>query len=179
MCRQPYGARFHHSKEHCPNLIPTEEDKRMHGNLKKLNYTPIFVTYDAKNGLKRKHESLAHMYNEWYSEYINSTSPRLFVRTEDLVFRPKETLHKVCSCFGGTVRPALKVMSTDVKKRMADIGTRQTSLLKALISYGHRAGRREGYEQNPNQLNAARDILDPNVMDYFGYSYEDEDVAII
>jgi hypothetical protein len=143
----------------------------MHTNLQKLNYTPIFVVYDKKKDLRRKHESLAHMYNEWYNEYVNATFPRLIVRMEDLVFRPKETISTICSCFGGTIRSPLVMMKADVKKDVADKGTRQTGLLKSVISYGHRTGRREDYE--PYQLQAARDILDPVLLDTLGYSYED------
>jgi len=129
LCRQRYSTHwFHNAQAHCPNLIPNEIDhywynytikhgkRGIHKLLKDpwlrdnlldfANYTldskvvPVRVRY--KSGTLF-HESLAHMYNEWYHEYLDADYPRIIVRLEDLVFHAKEVVTKICDCMGGVV----------------------------------------------------------------------------
>jgi hypothetical protein len=48
---------------------------------------------------------------------------------------------------------------------------RITGLIRAVIKYGNITNRRKGYP--PFQLEAAEEVLDPKLMDLFGYCYEE------
>lgn len=123
MCRVRYSAHwFHVVPDHCPNFIANEVEKEwfhkplqvvkkhfhndvwLVDNLKKANFTldkkvvPLWVKYHSEN---RQHESLAHMWTDWYKDYYDADYPRLMVRLEDLVFYPHETLKQICECANG------------------------------------------------------------------------------
>lgn len=83
MCRHGYTAKWNRSRNNCPNLYDGNE-------------------VNAKFGPGPSHHlSLAHMWNDWNRAYFNATYPRLMIRFEDVVFFPKETARKICTCVGG------------------------------------------------------------------------------
>mmetsp|Transcript_61175 Transcript_61175/g.68507 ORF Transcript_61175/g.68507 Transcript_61175/m.68507 type:complete len:204 (+) Transcript_61175:1-612(+) len=124
MCKTRYSAHWYHIvPDHCPNFIPnniehdwfnkTDKEVKKHYKrdpwkvdnvLNKANYTldkqvvPLYVRYNSENST---HDSLVHMWKDWYQEYYDVTYPRLMLRLEDLVFYPHETLKQVCGCVGG------------------------------------------------------------------------------
>ena len=101
--------------------------------------------------------------------------PRLIVRMEDLVFRAENVVPKICECFGGKWNHASQNdidhhSKTANRNSGIDIGL-GSGLLRSVIRYGNRASRREHYQSI--QLEAARKVLNPELMALFGYSYED------
>ena len=70
MCRQPYGAQYSFAKSSCPNLVPYPSDIEAHPRFAKMKYIPVTVKYDMRVGFRRKYESMGHLWNEWYGEYI-------------------------------------------------------------------------------------------------------------
>jgi hypothetical protein len=174
MCRQPYEAQFDHTREDCPHLIPTETDLKAHPRYEKFKYIPVHVIYNRKEHISVRHDSLAHYYNEWYQDYKNFTDfPRLIVRMEDLIFHGEETIAQICECAGGQSRTGSRFSHVQDTAKIGDTrrGTPDTGLLGAIIKYGNASNRRVGYA--PVQLQAAKDLLDPELMKIFGYKYED------
>jgi hypothetical protein len=137
-----------------------------------MKYVPVHARY--VKGLYIKYPSLVHLWNEWYNAYANVTEfPRIIVRMEDVIFRGETVLPKICECFGGTYRQPDQVRrSADVANRNSGIDTSSGSgLLRSVIKYGSKALRRKHYQKI--QFEAAKDLLDPHLMELFGYSYED------
>lgn len=126
MCKTRYSAHWYHIAEiHCPNFIATDVERNWFFKTKqqirqhygpdpwkvdnvneKANYTldkkviPLWVRYHSENW---KHESLAHMWMDWYQDYYDAAFPRLMIRLEDLVFYPHETIRQICECGGGSI----------------------------------------------------------------------------
>lgn len=92
---------------------------------------------------------------------------------EDLVFHPKEVIPQICECAGFKTKEKIH-HKKDVANynRGIDKDTSQgAGLLRSVIRYGDPMSRRKGY--TPCQLWAAKDVLDPRLMETFGYKYED------
>ena len=126
MCRARYSAHWYHVvPDHCPNFVASNVERewfnktkaqltrhykgdpwKVDNVLEKAGYSPdqatvpLWVRYHSEN---RRHRSLAHMWADWYDEYLAAGDdfPRLMLRLEDLVFRPRETLRRVCECVDG------------------------------------------------------------------------------
>ncbi len=125
MCKTRYSAHWYHIVPlHCPNFIANHVEKewfykkkpevrkyyegdpwKIDNVMEKANYTldkkviPLWVRYHSENW---KHESLAHMWTDWYKDYYDAEFPRLMIRLEDLVFYPHETIRQICECAGGS-----------------------------------------------------------------------------
>ncbi|KAL7563940.1 hypothetical protein ACA910_017555 [Epithemia clementina (nom. ined.)] len=96
MCRHKYEMSWPHNPYRCPNLVPSADDPPI---LQHISSIPVVVDYG--DGMQRIHESLVHHYNEFYGAYLNATWPRIMVRYEDLIFRPRQVIEQVCTCAGG------------------------------------------------------------------------------
>ena len=97
MCRHPYAAKWIHNEHHCPVLVPAEHDFEHHGtqllvessdshdnnNNNNINpgqnrsSVPVTIGYPRKAA---KFESMAHLWSQWYNEYLDADYPRLIVR---------------------------------------------------------------------------------------------------
>jgi hypothetical protein len=170
MCNQPYSAIFEHAKHLCPNIKPYPDDIKAHPRFGKVPYVPVSVIYS--NEYIIKHQSLGHLWNEWHQEYMNVSFPRLIVRMEDIVFQAETVLPQICQCIGGEYSPRF-VHYAEVSNTNIGIETSGpiTGLIRAVIKYGNITNRRKGYP--PFQLEAAKEVLDPKLMELFGYRYEE------
>ena len=81
MCRHKYALNWRHTKVHCPNLVPTKRDKAAWQVLQNETLVPVVVKY--AEDFQTHHDSIFHMYNEWYDLYFNATFPRIIVRFEE------------------------------------------------------------------------------------------------
>mmetsp|Transcript_15499 Transcript_15499/g.28863 ORF Transcript_15499/g.28863 Transcript_15499/m.28863 type:complete len:449 (+) Transcript_15499:273-1619(+) len=131
MCRHGYGTQWTHNTQLCHKTLGLRSPVRE-------------VPYGAKsNGthfIPNNYTSLAHMYMEWYSSYFYEQQyKRLMIRFEDLVFRPKEVVTRVCECVGGTIRSwkgkGKFVYKTKVSNKGPGHGQR-SDLLTAFTKYG-------------------------------------------
>lgn len=140
-----------------------------------MEYIPVHAKF--ANHLHIKYTSLAHLYNEWYNAYFNVTSyPRLMVRLEDIIFRAEEVVPKICECYGGEwMNRKENVVHHNAHVANRNIGIDMSSptsgLLGSIIKYGNRTLRRRHYRRI--QFVAAKEVLDPQLMEQFGYSFED------
>ena len=175
MCRRSYTAFWIHSSQHCPNLVPIEQElkrRKRHGNPNK-GPPPVRVRY---NSLNTTHTSLVHMWNDWYDEYIQADFPRVFVRMEDLVFHARNVTDTVCQCVGGQLkRKKIVYLQESAKKGDTTKGQYETTLLDAMIRYGS-LNRTEGMTQHDAAY--ARTALHRDLMDMFSYTIPDESMKV-
>mmetsp|Transcript_8708 Transcript_8708/g.24121 ORF Transcript_8708/g.24121 Transcript_8708/m.24121 type:complete len:258 (+) Transcript_8708:497-1270(+) len=162
MCKNPYTARWKHTKANCPNLA--DDDK---------NWNNLTVKYGAGT---QDYASLAHLYNDWYHGYTQHASyPWIMIRMEDLIFHTYDTIHQVCECAGGQLvsdnnsnETARRQLQYPLDSAKADSPGHDTStgLVQAWIKYS-RAPDVSSWTRT--DIQAAREILDADLLDVFGY----------
>jgi len=159
MCRHHYAARWPHTENHCPDFtLP---------NIKA-------VVHYAE--MSKNHDSILHLWNDWYTEYRTADFPHLIVRFEDLVFHPEEVTKQVCHCAGGEMRKDGKFIYIvdSAKKGKAAHGKNRTGYVDAIVKYGSAARRYDGYRYKED-LEYIRDNVDPQLMDIMQYPAIDPD----
>lgn len=153
-----------------------------------MKYIPVNVNYEYQDK-KEHYDSLVHLWNEWYQTYIKfddankhketaSTMkepafPFAVVRLEDLVFHAETVVPQLCECAGAEFRGEFKHTQT-IANPNAGIDLSQgldMGLLRSVIKYGNITNRRKGYPKF--QLEAAKELLDPRMMDLLAYPYEE------
>ena len=175
---------------HCPNFIPTEIERTWFNKSKvfvrqyyggdpwmvdnvidKANYTlessviPVRVRYKVTNEF---HDSMAHMWRDWYTEYFNATFPRLIVRLEDLVYNPRNVMKEVCECVGGSLAPNLTLLVNSAKKGLGNVhGKIKTGLLDAMFNHVH--GNMTAGMTRDDVLFANAVLNDSPLVSTFGY----------
>ncbi|CAB9516821.1 expressed unknown protein [Seminavis robusta] len=197
LCRQRYSTHwFHNAKEHCPNLVPNDIDRKWFKFVQKYgkrgvkslyndpwlsdnlldtaNFTldsevvPVRVRY--KSGTLY-HDSLPDMYNSWYHEYLDADFPRLVVRLEDLVFHAKEVVTKVCTCMGGSVRDDFNYITETAKVGDEHIHGKQedrTNMIKTFTKW-HAENRTKN--MTSEDVAYAKESLDADLLKMFQYSH--------
>ena len=179
MCRNPYTAKWKgvHDKKTCPQLKTKEVDVDQ--------YNPVDVVFGSGS---THHASLASMWNDWYGEYMfgNETTasdsettdapfPRLIIRFEDVIFFPYEVTKQICSYAGGVI--AHREDDKDVAsnsfhyvvrsaKKGFGHGEKRNGLIDSWARYG--TDPKQNYSEEEIQI--AKEILNPLFMDTFGYS---------
>lgn len=174
MCRHAYGASWRHVDAHCPNLVPNavdtaEEERRTRKvQLTPTGGIPVDVEYAEFNV---HHDTLVGFWNDWYSQYVNVSWPRLLVRFEDLIFYPVEVTKTVCECAGGQLNPnkPFQFIVDSAKHGNKAHGKERTGYIDALVKYGTEAGRYNGYDTA--DLEYARKYLNPDLMAKFKYKF--------
>jgi len=77
VCKNKYAINWRHHESHCPNLVPTEHDRRLFRELRPKDVIDIRVRYDLdKPGIPYK--SLAHFWSQYYNEYLDADYPVMF-----------------------------------------------------------------------------------------------------
>ena len=115
MCHHPYAASWRHRRLHCPNLVANSDDEMagIHGQGDEKSIG-VSIKYNENNSTR--HESLAGLWNDWYSEYYKAPWPRLIVRSEDLLFYPEFVITKACQCAGGKIMFENFIFADDATK---------------------------------------------------------------
>ena len=161
-CKHPYQAKWHHTKNHCPNLVPNAADMEIFPFQTKT--VPVEVKYNPPASF----DSLAHLWSEWYRQYYDADYPRLIVRFEDLQFHPKKMIDLVCQCAGAVPREKGKfTYIVDSGKWGAGHSGNQTNLISAIIKYGTDKKRFSGMTREDMEL--ASEALDARLMQLFQY----------
>jgi hypothetical protein len=164
-CSHPYAAKWPHTKDHCPNLVPSPDDYKIPGASFPGNSIPVTVKYNPP----AEYESLAHYWTKWNQEYLEADYPRLIVRFEDLQFHAKEMINLVCECAGAVPRDPNAAFTYIVDSGKWGAGHRgqQTNLITAMIKYGTDARRFSGMTRE--DMEYAATALDPELMQLFQY----------
>lgn len=203
MCRHGYTAHWFHTTKHCPNFIPSDIDYVMLESPQhddnvitpleldggdyvddddpEANFSnttkviPVSVKY---NFLTTHHESLAHMWNDWYDEYVQADFPRIFVRMEDLVFHARNVTETMCKCAGGRLARGARFQYTrrSAKEEELHEGQLETTMLDAMIRYGSAKDRTKGMTIKDKEF--AQSVISHDLMELFGYTFpQDETVT--
>lgn len=124
MCESPYTMDWNHSSSHCPNLI--EESTIMETDVttftKDLPASMGVNVFIRWGRFQRTFDSLAHVWNQWYKEYVEADFPRLIVRFEDLIFHTEEVLHEIHDCAGAEWKQDYLIYPTAPAKTAAYFG---------------------------------------------------------
>jgi hypothetical protein len=68
MCRHKYEARWQFTDKHCPNLVPTVDDKHRFQDLKEKETVPVTIDFSISKRFRVTYDSLVHLWNEWVRE---------------------------------------------------------------------------------------------------------------
>lgn len=174
MCRNPYGAKWPHHEDHCPNLVVNKVDQERFGD-RPFN-SSIAVTTKYTFGTPRKNNiqkiqlhyaSLAHLWNDYYREFLDSTSPRLMIRYEDILYHAPMVFKAISACIGVDVE---QFQYVTVKSKTH--GSGGTDFIKALAKYGDDEARVAPLTTMDRIF--ARQVLDQRLMKTFQYKYPEE-----
>jgi hypothetical protein len=127
---------------------------------------PVYVKYNRET---TNHDSLAHMWNDWYHDYYNATFPRVIVRYEDLLFYAKEVTRAACRCFGGRLFPQFTHIGHSAK--VGDIHMNKTSLIDNMIKFNHNTDMDRVKGMTQDDLAFARVNLANDLMKSFAYRH--------
>jgi hypothetical protein len=171
MCKNPYSARWPHHRQ-CPNLKQQQQQQQQHDNQDEDDWNRVTVKYGAAT---ETYTSLAHLWNEWYSEYDAHSGedpaqnyPWIMVRMEDVVFHTVETVTAVCQCAGGEVTEPFEYTVESAKKDSPGHDT-STGIVKAWTRYGQPLPPRAGF--TGDDYEAALEAIDQNWMDRLHYHH--------
>ena len=116
MCRHTYSAYWYHTREHCPNLVWNNSDLEAFPEVHSSpgDAVPVHIRYTNQN--ITHHKSLANLWNDYYSGYINADFPLVIIRFEDLLFRAEGVVNEVCKCAGGQMREKFTFIADSAKK---------------------------------------------------------------
>jgi len=172
MCRHKYAARWVDFKDHCPNLVPTnnEEKEKIHGE----ESVTIDVRYPY--GVTH-HTSMVDLWNTYYGDWINSDFPKVIVRFEDLLLHAEAVVEKICDCVGGTMEPnnggfvipgPFKYEQESAKTKGGKAHAGSNGLVSSLVKYGTMSNRIKSFK--PEDLEYARKELNKDIMAMFKYT---------
>jgi hypothetical protein len=167
MCKNGYTARWPHNSKQCPHLVARRDPRIVQ---RPSEPVAVHVTYAEKRS--SSHNSLAHLWNDWYNDYYKHAGyPRLMVRFEDLIFYPKEMTKLICECAGGELQlPSFAYIVNPAKTGPGHGRTSErTGMVQAWIRYGKKPEIMGGFQSA--DYRAAREFLDEDLMNIFGYSH--------
>lgn len=153
MCRMEYAAKFRHGHAQCcPSPIAsTQTVVRWRRERPASNYA-----------------SIAHLWSQWNAAYLDLNVPRLVVRYEDLLWRTRETISRVCRCAGGT--PAdpddFDLVASSAKGGISH-GFADTGRSEATVKYGNETRRYD--KLTDDDLDYLLQHLDRRLIETFGY----------
>lgn len=162
MCTASYMARWRHSRAHCPNLVPNRDDLERFPGLVGKKTVPVALP--AQNRLR--FDSLAHLYRNWYQEWVGiDHAPRLVVRLEDLIFYPEIIVRTVQECVQAIPPPTFRYVLGSSKWFHEHIKP-QSNRVTAMIKYGQGLGRLNN--MTSEDLDLANTVL-ADLMQVFHY----------
>lgn len=154
MCRMEYAARFRHGQAQCcPSpLDDTRAEVRWRKERRAYSY-----------------DSLVKLWSVWNAEYLDFELPRLVVRYEDLLWRTRETVARVCACVGGTPSRGadFNLVSASAKSGVAHANA-DTGRDSAVAKYANESKRYEFLTDADIDLFHAH--ADPRLLDALGYT---------
>ena len=158
MCRQPYSAKWHHNRTHCPNL---QEPVQL--NLyRPFKYPNLVQAWLKWNG-------------GWYGKEDispDTVPPRLMVRWEDLVYHPQSTLSQICNCIGGEFRwnvsAATKIWSQPQGGVVAPSKKSDFAMITAWQR--HASVKVSNFLQLDDQVKTMQQLKNQSLIEIFGYN---------
>lgn len=164
MCRHKYAANWRHfGNDHCPNLVATTNQEKAWNEGKDV----VAVNVHYRDTRITKHTSMAHLWNDYYGEWMKTEIPKLVVRFEDLLFHPEEVVTKVCECGRGKMRDGpFRFEVNSAKKGKAHEGS--NGLVRSMVKYATASNRLKSLK--PHDLEYAMEHIDKDLMQLYHYS---------
>lgn len=165
MCKVHYNAEWEQigserSGGHCPNLVPTENEKAVLGN-------STIETYEVRVRLHGNHydryESLADLWSKWNRLYYDAAYPRLIIRFEDTLFHAEKVVQSISECTGLPLRNARFQYHVEASKKLRSCN----DFTSAVAKYGKLDGRHAGLRPLDKQY--LQTALDSEILEVFGY----------
>lgn len=162
-CGQPYAAKWEHTRQHCPNLVPSPADRKKFGADAFANDTvPIKVIFDKDQ--KFYWPSIVHLYNDYYLQYLKDADyPRLMVRFEDMLLMPHAVLEQIAQCVGVATAEHLKFQTGSSKGHGS-----HTNFVNAIVKTGNIERRTMGMTRE--DILFAAEHLDKELLETFQYT---------
>eukprot|EP00934_Nitzschia_sp_Nitz4_P003725 Nitzschia sp. Nitz4//scaffold356_size15932//10402//11757//NITZ4_008881-RA/size15932-processed-gene-0.13-mRNA-1//-1//CDS//3329548970//3715//frame0 len=127
VCAHPYSFKWDHRPEFCDRSLFLKYPVEANHGARRSHIPGIPDTYD----------SLIHAWRDWNLEYLeNNDFPLLVIRFEDLVYRPKQVIEKVCGCVGGTVHEPFWYLREPANLGEGHGKSGRSDLLSAMVKYG-------------------------------------------
>lgn len=103
LCRVPYQVSWRHRRDE--NHPPDGDCPYLHPNGKSSYYNKTLSRIDVQYGAGTvSYPSAAHLWITWNGAwFFEKKQPRIMVRLEDLQYRPKHVISKLCHCVQGTL----------------------------------------------------------------------------
>jgi hypothetical protein len=172
MCRHKYAANWVHFKDHCPNLVPINDQERVAVKQRGGDGSTVTVNvhyHDDPNKIT-KHKSMVDVWNTYYGDWLKADFPKVVIRFEDLLVHAETVVEKLCTCAGGTLKPGpFKYEKDSAKEKQglkAHIGS--NGLIQSIEKYGSKSYRVKMY--TPQDLDFAKKELDKDLMEMFRYT---------
>ena len=156
MCRHHYTA---HSatlaSNHCPDFSSMSDPR----------FLQTWVQY---SDFSRRYQSILHLWNDYYQEYLQASFPRLLVRFEDLLFHPKAVTKSLCECAGGSMNAGrFRYIVDSAKKGPTAHGNVRTGYIDALVKYGSANNRYQNFHSQ--DLEYIKQHVDKELMNVMQY----------
>jgi hypothetical protein len=167
MCESPYTLEWNKSKSHCPTLIEeaTGVQQEPSGFPVRIRWGRDFI---------RKWPSLAHLWSDWYREYVDAKDlPRIMVRFEDLLFHTEAVVEEIRDCVGATWIDEEQFHYAAAPAKTHPYFARYkapSSLVSAMIKYGQDdSGSSRTGSMTAADLEYAAESLDADLVKQFHY----------
>jgi hypothetical protein len=161
MCKSSYKAHWlRGARWHCPNLVPTDRERFFGVKYRSIDSYEVTVDHH----ILEHYKSLAHMWSDWYREWITTPIPSLIIRFEDNLFHAEKVMQTVMECIGEPLeQPFL------YKLEAAKDHGESADFLTAVAKYGRAKGRAGGMLLADKEY--ARAALDPAILELFHYTH--------
>ena len=133
MCHEGYDAKWiKRSRKDCPHLLRPGS-----ATIKNIVHVSAHQT-----GFKYTdyYDSLADMWTAWHRQYLDSSSPRLLIRYEDLIIFPQQVVQAIAECSGKQAKPTFQYYHDEARHfardQHASTQQSQETLLKAIVKLG-------------------------------------------
>ena len=119
-CQHSYSLLWPHNPTMCDSALELKQKVRAAFGYKTMQYN-----------------SLIHVWRDWYSDYFEERRyPLLMIRLEDVIYRPKQVVEKVCECVGGTFIKANFIVHDEVANIGKGHGKHRSNLIDTFIKHG-------------------------------------------
>ena len=161
------------------NLLVTHS-RRNYNITKLVNVRNGYLPVWEKGALKRKEikrkynlrtersTSLIDYWKEWNDKYYKAKYPRIMIRYEDLLFHLDETITKVCTCAGGTMKGTPKLPEKSAKSYRGN--KHKGNGLVAAIAKAANMNLRLSKMTSEDIAYADKVLQSTELLDVFGYS---------
>jgi hypothetical protein len=158
-CKASYDLTIPYQRYRCPLLA----------QIGSLPYERANVILRTRLGNRwnptERFPSLAHLWSEWYNEYLDADFPRLIIRYEDTLLHAEQVTRAVLECAGQvTAEERFYYLLTPSKKHGKPV-----DFVAALFKNTRIEGRRSVLTDE--DLLYAREYLSTKVMEAFRYAY--------